>query len=100
MDTVVACVVRGRGISMSLDGMPAEENFASKEQGEIPVCAVDDDDALSPGITSHQFLKQPVRGYGSTKSDEVDPWANSITTSAHCNCTFVTTTAFTGTSLK
>ena len=41
-DTVVACVVRGRGISsMSLDGMPAEENFASKKRSVIPVCGVE-----------------------------------------------------------
>ena len=99
-DTVVACVVRGRGISMSLwtaCQQKTEENFASKEQSVhvVPLCGVDDDDALSPGITSQQFLEQPVHGYGSTKSNEVDPWANSITTSANYNCTFVTTTAFT-----
>ena len=51
-----------------------EENL-STEQSVVPLYGVDDDDddALSPGITSQQFLKKPVHGYGSTKSDEVDP---------------------------
>ena len=41
-----------------------EENL-STEQSVVPLYGVDDadGDALSPGITSQQFLKKPVHGY-------------------------------------
>ena len=41
-----------------------EENL-SAEQSVVPLYGVDDadDDALSPGITSQQFLKKPVHRF-------------------------------------